>query len=1021
MPWPARALLCLVLLRAASAQECGVNEELFEDECRTCLPGTYKSSSGTTVPCSSCVDANRSPEDNYCICNAGYYLNAYYQCYACDRGTYLPFQNTVQTTCYQCDADTYSQVLAATTCNACPEHSASPAGSSSGDACLCNAGYSQGVSTSLCSACQPGTYAPLTGSSICAPCPEDTYSTETAAISNTSCTPCPAHTKALAGSTSLGECTCLEGYGYAGGTCTLCEAGKHTPGGANQACEACEALDGYVLDIGWVPYDGVSCDANPRTCCASSARISNKRIYDFDEQDATSDDCASECKTQNAGYMEVYYSSPSFVYCGCYSSCIATNDCTPSCTTVQRHIYALANASMADCVACNAGTRAVYADDTADYKTCVACNEHETTIINANGQIVCDCVPGYGRADAECLECATGTYSDGSDGSDGSCVACPAGTYSTTTAATTADTCTACGAHETSPPGSALPDACVCQAGYAADGGDTCVACALGKYAPEDGTPSCLWCPDGTFAAFPAQAHCDACPANTTSDVHGTGNAGAFFRERCFCNAGFFNRADGTCTQCLAGTYKDRAGNFSCSACAVNTYSLAVGATDDSTCINCPAYSTAPAASDALGDCACVAGNFFNATANTCTECPLHSASPVGSISAANCTCVPGYTGGDNGQCVPCALGTYKSAPGNDACTACSDGKYSIATAATGEGVCLVEYDPGRTCPRSTDSVAYTDAQISTRMSKVPAGFSCHELGRGEVSTCLDIMFYLYGQSTFNTTQADAIALGLCSACACACTGSAERPWDLSKKTCRALQVQYLPENACPAGTFYNQSSTNTPCVACPRGTFQDRRGQTSCVACAANSSTSGAGSASIVECVCDRGHGREEVRYRDACSACAPGTYANASIEPRYEALGAGTCETSSPDETYVPHAVSAVPVASAAQCRGWCSTETLWTEPVDCIGYAFAPYPGAAGNTRCFLYFALEAGQTMPNLGMNWTHFVQAGGDIASHSSEGTAAPGEGCQRKSLACEACRPGHAQPEHGRAGSYPAL
>ena len=119
----ARALLCALVLRAAGAQDCGVNEEPFENGCRTCLPGTYKFTPGT-LACVDCINSNQSPDDNYCVCNAGYYLTPMYQCASCDPGTYLTFQNTIQTVCYVCDANSYSTNYGATSCSTCPEHSA---------------------------------------------------------------------------------------------------------------------------------------------------------------------------------------------------------------------------------------------------------------------------------------------------------------------------------------------------------------------------------------------------------------------------------------------------------------------------------------------------------------------------------------------------------------------------------------------------------------------------------------------------------------------------------------------------------------------------------------------------------------------------------------------------------------------------------------------------------------------------------------------------------------------------------
>ena len=1020
------------ILRCTACEQGKYLEEsgTVQTACNNCPVGTYWSDSGESgigecveceagkynfrwdlTDCYNCYDIGQSPGNNYCICNAGYYFDRSYICKPCDRGTYLPFQNIVQTTCYSCDTNTYSGNNGASACSVCPEHSASLPSSTSADACLCNAGYAKNASTLLCSACQPGTYAAAAGSNTCVLCPADTYSTQIAAASNTTCTPCPADSEAATGSKSFGECTCLEGYGYASGTCTLCEAGKHTPGGANQACEPCEQLDGYVLDIGWVPYDGVSCDIANK-CCKSNEKVSSAyhRVYDYDPQTHYSDQCVQYCESLNANVTivqnEVYTSNPAYVYCGCYTVCKEGDDCSSQCSSFDLYAFSLADASTAACVACPPGELA-----SGTPKTCQACSDHETTVLDANGKIVCNCVPGYGRANAsaQCLECAPGTYANGS------CVACPAGTYSQATAATTADTCTACDAHQTSPPGSESPDACVCQAGYATDGGDTCEACALGKYAPVDGTPSCLWCPDATFASSTAQTRCDACPANATSEVNWDG--GGIFRQRCHCNAGFAQAEDGdctlcNCTLCAAGTYKTKAANTKCDECDVNTYSGVVGATTASVCLPCPAGSTAAAGSDALSDCTCVPGDFFDVAVNACTQCPAHSTSPANSMLASNCSCEPGYTRGGSQQCEGCAPSTYKHAQGDHNCTACSGGKYSIVTAATTPETCLVDYDPARTCYRSHDSVTYTDVRISRKYvssgdKELPLGFTCHELNLDSRPACQDIFTQLYVQwLNYNSTEKDHIALALCSACTCACSVAEGVAWPSFAPTCEALFLQYLPQHACPAGQYRPLGSTNASCTLCPLGTYQDAVGQTFCIPCPGNSYTSSTGSVKRIDCVCNAGYGRED----DACTPCAPGTVTRAET-PVYTLLGAGTCQPP-PSEVskYVQHVKSYMAVTSDEACREYCTREHLWLEDAHCLGYAYIP-----SEQRCYLYFPTPV--TLHQ--MHWIDWIFLFGrdnsrdpwpSIYSGESLNLSATDGRCWRKSLACQACAQGEAQP-----------
>jgi hypothetical protein len=107
-----------------------------------------------------------------------------------------------------------------------------------------------------------------------------------------------------------------------------------------------------------------------------------------------------------------------------------------------------------------------------------------------------------------------------------------------------------------------------------------------------------------------------------------------------------------------------------CSACAAGKYSAGVAST---ACTNCPA-------------------NTFSANASTaCTACQANSVSSAASVSVDACACIAGYffflTLLEKRTCLPCALGTFKGAVGNDNCTACWTGS-SLSVGGSSEQAC---------------------------------------------------------------------------------------------------------------------------------------------------------------------------------------------------------------------------------------------------------------------------------------------------------------------------------------------
>lgn len=135
-------------------------------------------------------------------------------------------------------------------------------------ACLCRLGYTGQAAAHDCTACSPGSYKDVIGSSSCVSCAANTFSGTVAATTPATCAPCQSDASSPEGSTSqsacvcdtfvtcpdslllpphqcgLSSCTCSIGYtGGAGGTsyCVECGSGKFKSGWGFDSCLDCPA------------------------------------------------------------------------------------------------------------------------------------------------------------------------------------------------------------------------------------------------------------------------------------------------------------------------------------------------------------------------------------------------------------------------------------------------------------------------------------------------------------------------------------------------------------------------------------------------------------------------------------------------------------------------------------------------------------------------------------------------------------------------------------------------------------
>ena len=264
--------------------------------------------------------------------------------------------------------------------------------------------------------------------------------------------------------------------------------------------------------------------------------------------------------------------------------------------------------------------------------------------------------PVASTSSTSCAICAAG-YT----GPEGSCTACVAGTYKTTAGS---ETCLTCPGNSNSLLGSSALASCTCNVGFTGPNGGPCTACNTRYYKATTGSASCT-----------------VCPIASTSPLASTqpGN--------CTCNMGYTGPNGGVCTACAAGTYKDTTGSVTCTACPANSNTLSPATQLSSSCFCNMGYSGPNG-----GTCTeCVAGTFKNMFGNNfgscfvcpagkysmvvgltvpCDLCPVNSGdSCIGCTTVSSCVCNLGFTGPNGGPCSACPAGTYETS--SSTCSTC--------------------------------------------------------------------------------------------------------------------------------------------------------------------------------------------------------------------------------------------------------------------------------------------------------------------------------------------------------------
>ena len=572
-------------------------------------------------------------------------------CTICEPGTYAsPLQNAG--TCPLCQAGYHSSRQNQTSCDACPPGTFASNKGQAGTCISCALGkFSPTFASTICSECSAGFYANNEGSPQCTPCPNGTWSNETAKKS---------------GCEDI--CAASEGwYSGSGATaCRFCEGGFVDSLSQNSNCIGC-GLGMYQKTnnitgireckqcaIGLVNlYEPFASNASICEPCPS--------ILDYSPANLS----AASCYTSPLGHVPTLPIKTNFVPCspGTYRSALNTS-----------------------CVKCPAG----YVSENYGEHECTAC--YPGTYSHLDGSTCVDCDLGLvstQHASTECHSCPQGSISTlfGTV-----CMPCPPNTYEFD-----GTQCKACDWGKTSVTGSTACTPCPKWTLFD-EATRMCIVCPAGSYMYDRGMNNlygCYPCPKGLQNPMSGANSSSSCTKCTTGYIPTTTAGGATGCTTCpigqrevagteceACPRGSFSMRGIVCTPCYTGTFARESGSSQCDLCSPGLYANNTG---QSECHQCD-HGTF---SNVSGSTSCL----------TCNSAENGYAPAKGTIS-----CVPRKQRCSEGQYI--LLQTHMPAQDNVCvdCLPCAGNEWAVTTQVE-QWTNLV---PPGACPGDATSPGYT-------------------------------------------------------------------------------------------------------------------------------------------------------------------------------------------------------------------------------------------------------------------------------------------------------------------------
>lgn len=844
-----------------------------------------------------------------------------------------------------CPVNTYKSSLGNSECLSCPQGTTTGGlvAQTSPDACAMLPGYIL-VSSSATDGTLYCDYGYSYRGGRCQQCPSGTFMDHLSALTEQSCTQCPASSQAVNSDTGRqsfsSACSCQPGYtsSYVSGafSCTPCVADTYKPTFGNVACSNCPAgtsTNGVTASssaascIGEPGYvfnsSGIFCDIGYGYLSSSGSCSLCVNSY----KDSIANAPCKQCP-QNSIVVSAVGATSASSACRCRAGYYGLNAVNSTCIACPTDTYKSSegNGDLLQCTQCGTGKesfdRSLVAQTSVD--SCVA----KAGFVQTDAGLVCDKSYAYDPTSRSCFRCYNGTFSS---------------QYGSTS-------CSVCASV-----GGVPNIATYFFAGYSADGSCLCPAGTQGL-GPQGGI--CTPCPVNTFKSTAANgASCSPCPQGTTSPIGSTDISKCNYTYALApngqgCASGYgWNSASSKCEICPPGSFSDGTTGFTvCKTCSSVFSGALVGANFGSKsfqeacycpflyyltstgCSPCPAGSMMKSyrpsnvgMSDTCGYCP--DGSYPSATnSSLCLPKSNFAQDPVSGLFV----CDAGYYSDSlTKNCLSCPAGTFKSVIGNlSTCSACPVGLTNPATNLT------AAKSQGEACVCSKNSFSL-DGTANTCVW-CPAGYS------------------------YKSAPSNAAGIETCVVCG---SGSVVYPANAYYSSanynvsCVVSDNSMVPDPnavrrwADPWVCNTGYEPINGRCQACNNSYYKSTIGNSSCLysSCKAGSNTSAVSSTTSTtgyDCVCSPGYSFVSGK----CLACSGETFKSATGNSSCVAcpLGTTTNATSA--------AVGCWPLPGAVSCFGsnyCCPAGTEMVVPSGCR-------PCLAGTFKPE-YTTLQGGQSM------------------------------------------------------------
>jgi hypothetical protein len=214
--------------------------------------------------------------------------------------------------------------------------------------------------------------------------------------------------------------------------------------------------------------------------------------------------------------------------------------------------------------------------------------------------------------------------------------------------------------------------------------------CPAGMYSSFNSSQSCMICPRGWYSSGNLATGCTQCPIGRYSAYYGLSSLNSC--ELCPIGTYGRNVSHSQCFQCLEGTWNNASEQSNCIACGFQSYNDGLGSTSQSKC-KCNAGYAPFRPNNSINCLECISGKYSFTGDQSCSSCPP---------------------------------GSYSLTPAATDCIVCSAGRYSAVTSSSSQSNCQL-------CP----SGRYANgSQALSECTPCPSGTFNPQIGSQSLSSC---------------------------------------------------------------------------------------------------------------------------------------------------------------------------------------------------------------------------------------------------------------------------------------------